>query len=219
MADVLGELRAGADDFLLLIISSPSGAGKTTLCNRLRAEFPALAFSVSHTTRKPRANEQDGREYHFVDHNEFRTLVGRGAFAEWAEVHGNLYGTSLREVENARAKNASGILFDIDYQGARQIRAKVPEAITVFILPPSMEELERRLRGRASDDEAVVQKRLAKARDEIANYALFDYLVVNDDLDRAYDRLRGVVLAESARRQRKAVLAETLLRVGRVSLP
>ncbi|MGZ3416764.1 MAG: guanylate kinase [Polyangiales bacterium] len=219
MADVLGELRAGADDFLLLIISSPSGAGKTTLCNRLRAEFPALAFSVSHTTRKPRANEVDGREYHFVDHAHFRSLASEGAFAEWAEVHGNLYGTTLREVEQARRKNASGILFDIDYQGARQIRAKVPEAVAVFILPPSMEELERRLRGRASDDEAVVQKRLAKARDEIANYALFDYLVVNDDLDRAYDRLRGVVLAESARRQRKAILAETLLRVGRVSLP
>jgi guanylate kinase len=219
MADVLGELRAGADDFLLLIISSPSGAGKTTLCNRLRAEFPALAFSVSHTTRKPRANEQNGREYHFVEHGEFRELVAKGAFAEWAEVHGNLYGTSLREVEQARGKDASGILFDIDYQGARQIRAKVPEAVAVFILPPSMEELERRLRGRASDDEVVVQKRLAKARDEIANYALFDYLVVNDDLDRAYDRLRGVVLAESARRQRKALLAETLLRVGRVSLP
>jgi guanylate kinase len=219
MADVLGELRAGADDFLLLIISSPSGAGKTTLCNRLRAEFPALAFSVSHTTRKPRANEQNGREYHFVEHGEFRELVAKGAFAEWAEVHGNLYGTSLREVEQARGKDASGILFDIDYQGARQIRAKVPEAVAVFILPPSMEVLERRLRGRASDDEVVVQKRLAKARDEIANYALFDYLVVNDDLDRAYDRLRGVVLAESARRQRKALLAETLLRVGRVSLP
>src|SRR6478735_3209016 len=110
MADVLGELRAGADDFLLLIISSPSGAGKTTLCNRLRAEFPALAFSVSHTTRKPRANEENGREYHFVDHGEFRGLVGKGAFAEWAEVHGNLYGTSLREVEQARTRNASGIL-------------------------------------------------------------------------------------------------------------
>lgn len=218
MPDVLGELRAGAEDFLLLIISSPSGAGKTTLCNRLRAEFKELAFSVSHTTRPPRANEVNGREYHFVDHATFRRLVNEGAFAEWAEVHGNLYGTSLREIEQARARNATGILFDIDYQGARQIRAKVPEAVAVFILPPSMEELERRLRGRASDDEAVVQRRLNKARDEIANYALFDYLVVNDDLERAYDRLRSVLLAESARRPRKALLAETLLRVGRVSL-
>ncbi len=216
--DVLGELRAGADDFLLLIISSPSGAGKTTLCNRLRAEFPDLSFSVSHTTRKERPNEKDGREYHFVDASEFRTLVSKDAFAEWAEVHGNLYGTSFAEIERARAAEASGIIFDIDYQGARQIRAKVPEAVAVFVLPPSIDELERRLRGRASDDDATVQRRLQKARNEIENYGLFDYLIVNDDLDRAYDRLRSVVLAESARRARKARLAETLLRVGRVSL-
>ena len=216
--DVLGELRAGADDFLLMIISSPSGAGKTTLCNRLRKEFEHLAFSVSHTTRPPRAGEADGREYHFVDVGTFRKMAGRNAFAEWAEVHGNFYGTSFREIELAREKQAQGILFDIDYQGARQIRAKVPEVTTVFILPPSMEELERRLRSRASDDEPTVQKRLQKARLEIENYGLFDYLVVNDDLDRAYDRLRAVLLAESARRSRKAPLAETLLRSGRVSL-
>jgi guanylate kinase len=216
MTDVLGELRAGAEDFLLVIISSPSGAGKTTLCNRLRKEFPLLAFSVSHTTRKPRIGEQDGREYHFVDVERFKGMVATQAFAEWAEVHGNFYGTSLREIEIARENKAGGILFDIDYQGARQIRAKVPEAVAVFILPPSMEELERRLRSRASDDEATVQKRLAKARLEIENYGLFDYLVVNDDLERAYDRLRGVLLAESARRSRKAPLAETLLRSGRV---
>jgi guanylate kinase len=219
MTDVLSELRAGADDFLLLIISSPSGAGKTTLCSRLRKEFPELAFSVSHTTRRPRAGEEDGREYHFVDLPSFRRMATDNAFAEWAEVHGNCYGTSLREIEKARAAKATGILFDIDFQGARQIRAYVPEAVAVFILPPSLEELERRLRSRASDDEVTVQRRLANARQEIMNYAIFDYLVVNDDLDRAYDRLRGVVLAESARRQRKAPLAETLLRSGRVSLP
>ena len=216
MTDALAELRAGAEDFLLIILSSPSGAGKTTLCNRLRKEFPQLAFSVSHTTRKPRAGEQDGREYHFVDVPRFREMVDAQAFAEWAEVHGNYYGTSLREIELARANKSSGVLFDIDYQGARQIRATVPEAIAIFILPPSMEELERRLHTRASDDEATVQKRLAKAKLEIENYGLFDYLVVNDDLERAYDRLRAVMLAESARRSRKAPLAETLLRSGRV---
>ncbi len=216
--DVLGEVRASHDqDFLLLIISSPSGAGKTTLCNRLRAEFPDIAFSVSHTTRPPRANERDGREYHFVDVPTFRGLIDDGAFVEWAEVHGNLYGTSIREVERARASGASGVLFDIDFQGARQIRARVPDAVAVFVLPPSIDELERRLRGRASDDEAVVQRRLAKARDEIANYALFDYLIVNDDLARSYDRLRAVVLAERARRTRKAMLAESLLRTGRLA--
>jgi guanylate kinase len=219
MNDVLGELRAGAEDFVLLIISSPSGAGKTTLCNRLRKEFTDLAFSVSHTTRKPRPNEVNGREYHFVEVSEFRGLAASGAFAEWAEVHGNLYGTSLKEIETARRRNATGILFDIDFQGARQIRAKVPDAVAVFVLPPSLDELERRLRGRATDDEDTVQKRLAKAQKEIENYALFDYLVVNDDLELAYDRLRSVVLAESARRIRKAMLAESLLRHGRVSLP
>jgi len=216
MTDVLGELRAGAEDFLLVIISSPSGAGKTTLCNRLRKEFPLLAFSVSHTTRKPRVGEQDGREYHFVDIERFKAMASSHAFAEWAEVHGNFYGTSLREIEIARENRAGGVLFDIDYQGARQIRAKVPEAIAIFILPPSIEELERRLHSRASDDEATVQRRLAKAKLEIENYGLFDYLVVNDNLERAYDRLRGVVLAESARRSRKAPLAEALLRSGRV---
>ena len=216
MTDVLGELRAGAEDFLLVIISSPSGAGKTTLCNRLRKEFPLLSFSVSHTTRKPRVGEQDGREYHFVDVDTFKGMVASRAFAEWAEVHGNFYGTSLREIEIARENKAGGVLFDIDYQGARQIRAKVPEAIAIFILPPSIEELERRLRSRASDDEATVQRRLAKAKLEVENYGLFDYLVVNDDLERAYDRLRAVVLAESAKRSRKAPLAEALLRSGRV---
>ncbi|GAC1569670.1 MAG: guanylate kinase [Polyangiales bacterium] len=216
--DVLGELRAGADDFLLLIISSPSGAGKTTLCNRLRAEFGELAFSVSHTTRPPRATEKDGREYQFVDVGAFRSMAAAGAFAEWAEVHGNYYGTSLAEIRRARDQHSIGILFDIDYQGARQIRAKVPEAVGVFILPPSREELELRLRSRASEDDPTVQRRLSKAKQEIENYALFDYLVVNDDLERAYDRLRAVVLAESARRVRKAPLAETLLRAGRVSL-
>jgi guanylate kinase len=217
MVDVLGELRAGADDFLLLIISSPSGAGKTTLCRRLRAEFPQLAFSVSHTTRKPRAGEEHGREYYFVEPDEFRAMVAAGAFAEWAEVHGNLYGTSLAEIARARDAQSIGILFDIDYQGARQVRARVPEAVGIFLLPPTLEELERRLRSRASEDEATVQRRLAKAREEIEHYGLFDYLVVNDQLDLAYDRLRAVLLAESARRHRKAPLAETLLRNGAVT--
>jgi guanylate kinase len=216
LRDVMAELRAGADDFLLLILSSPSGAGKTTLCNKLRREFPALAFSVSHTTRKPRPGEQDGREYHFVTETEFRELVDEGAFAEWAEVHGNLYGTSLAEIERARRANALGILFDIDFQGARQIRARVPETISVFILPPSMEELERRLRSRASDDEPTVQRRLAKAKLEISNYSMFDYLVVNDDLDAAFERMKSILVAEGSRRVRKAALAESLLRHGRL---
>src|SRR5215510_6625468 len=124
-------------DFVLLILSSPSGAGKTTLTKKLLESFPELRFSVSHTTRAPRANEKDGREYHFLDRAKFERMIADGAFLEWAEVHGNLYGTSLSEIDSARATTGCrGIIFDIDYQGARQIRAKLPEVVGVFILPP-----------------------------------------------------------------------------------
>jgi guanylate kinase len=195
-------------DFLLLILSSPSGAGKTTLTRMLLDRFPELCFSVSHTTRAPRKNELDGRDYHFVDRTHFETLVHEGAFLEWAEVHGNLYGTSIAEIERARGRTGiHGMLFDIDYQGARQIRAKAPEVVGVFILPPSMGELEKRLRGRASEPEDVVQRRFRTAQTEIEHYALFDYLIVN-----AFSHLAGIVLAERSRRGKRAHLAETLLR-------
>lgn len=208
----------GRLDFLLLILSSPSGAGKTTLTRRLLEAFPDLRFSVSHTTRKPRANEVDGKDYHFVDRVQFESLVAEESFMEWAEVHGNLYGTSLAEVERARADaSCGGVLFDIDYQGARQIRAKVPDVVGVFILPPSMDELLKRLRGRASDSEDVVKRRFDVARKEIEHYALFDYVVVNDDLSRAAEALCGIVRAERARRARVAPIAEQLLRNGAIA--
>ncbi len=204
-----------SSDFLLLILSSPSGAGKTTLTRRLLTAFPDLRFSVSHTTRKPRKLENDGKDYHFVDRDRFESLVKQGAFMEWAEVHGNLYGTSLAEIDRAREDpTCGGVLFDIDYQGARQIRAKVPDVIGVFILPPSMQELEKRLRGRASETEEVVQRRFSAAKREIEHYALFDYVVVNDDLERAAETLCGIVRAERAKRGRVAPVAERLLRSG-----
>lgn len=203
-------------DFVLLILSSPSGAGKTTLKTRILNEsHPELRFSVSHTTRKPRANEIDGREYHFVDRAAFLEMTRRDAFAEWAEVHGNLYGTSLHEIEIAKASH-HGVVFDIDHQGARQIKAKVPDAVAVFILPPSMAELERRLRSRASDDEETVQRRLQNARSEIGHYALFDYVIINDDLDQAHRKLDAIVVAERARRSRSSRAAERLLASGKV---
>lgn len=205
------ESEAPDDHFLLLIVSSPSGAGKTTLCGRLRAEFPELRFSVSHTTRKPRPTEVDGREYHFVTAESFEQMIRAGAFAEWARVHGNLYGTSLKEIELARA-GSRGVLFDVDHQGARQIRAALPQAVSVFILPPSLEELERRLRGRGTEDEPTTQRRLENARGEIAHYGFFDYIVVNDDIHRAYEELRSIVYAERSRRQRRASRCERLLR-------
>jgi guanylate kinase len=205
-------------DFLLLVLSSPSGAGKTTLTRKLLEQHPELRFSVSHTTRAPRAKEVDGRDYHFVDRAHFQALVREGAFLEWAEVHGNLYGTSVAEIDRARAiPGCTGMIFDIDYQGARQIRAKVPDVVGAFILPPSMTELEKRLRGRASETEEAVQRRFKVAEREIEHYALFDYLVVNDDLGRAFDELRSIVVSERARRTRRASLAESLLRDGKLA--
>jgi len=200
-----------ADDLLLLLISSPSGAGKTTLTRDLLEHFPGFTFSISHTTRKPRASELEGRDYYFVDHEQFSQLRDAHAFLEWAEVHGNCYGTSLSELERARRERKHGIVFDVDYQGARQIRAMCPSSVSVFILPPSLEELRRRLRSRASDDEASIERRYNNARSEIEHYGLFDYLLVNDDLERTKVRMRSIVEAELVRRPRMARVAEQLL--------
>ena len=198
-------------DLILLIVSSPSGAGKTTLTRRLLQEFSEFRFSVSHTTRQPRANEVDGQDYHFIDEDAFRRMVDDNDFAEWAEVHGNLYGTSVTEIELAREADKSGVLFDVDYQGARQIKEKFPHAIGVFILPPSMKELRRRLDGRGSDDADSRRRRFDKAREEIGHYPFFDYMIVNDELQRALTELRGIVLAEGCRQWRVAATAESLL--------
>lgn len=174
---------------------------------------PGLTFSVSHTTRSPRPGEQDGREYHFVSRSEFERLIRADAFLEWAEVHGNLYGTSRAEIE--RARDARGIIFDIDHQGARQIKSAQPDAVAVFILPPSMEKLLQRLRGRRSEDEESLKRRFLAAREEIAHYGLFDYVLVNDDLEEATTQLVSIFRAEECRRRRAARLAERLLAEGR----
>lgn len=205
------------DPFLLLILSSPSGAGKTTLTRKLQDAFPGLRFSVSHTTRSPRANEVDGRDYHFVSKTEFDEIAAKDAFVEWAEVHGNCYGTSRAEIERARSEpGCTGMIFDIDYQGARQIRAKIPDVVSVFILPPSMIELHRRLKGRSTETEEVVNRRFQAALQEIEHYGFFDYLVVNDVIDIAFRNLESVVLAERSKRTRRAELAERLLRQGQL---
>jgi guanylate kinase len=206
------------DDFLLLVLSSPSGAGKTTLTRMLLQHCPELRFSVSHTTRAPRAKEVDGADYHFIDKPRFHELVRQEAFLEWAEVHGNLYGTSRAEIARSRGTpGCTGMVFDIDYQGARQIKAKVADVVTAFLLPPSMQELERRLRGRASETEESLMRRFAVAKREIEHYALFDYVVINEEIQRAFDELRSIVVAERTRRERRAQLAEALLRTGQLS--
>jgi len=194
---------------LAIIISSPSGAGKTTLTARLRERVKNLRFSVSHTTRPPRKGEQDGREYHFISREDFVERVRRGEFLEWAEVFGNLYGTSRAELELARGHR--GIIFDIDHQGARQIKAAEPSIPSVFVIPPSMTVLLERLKGRASEDDATVRKRFAEARREIAHYGMFDYVLINDDLETATTQLVSIFLAEECRSFRNAPLAETLL--------
>jgi len=201
------------DDLLLLIISSPSGAGKTTLTKRL-LQPRDLTFSVSHTTRTPRTGEVDGQDYHFIDRGAFEREVAAEHFAEWAEVHGNLYGTSLSELDRAREAGHRGIVFDVDYQGARQIKARLPHAVGVFILPPSMAELKSRLEKRDLDSADVIQRRFDKAFEEIEHYLFFDYLIVNESVETAAAHLRGIVYAESSRRERLAYKAENLLRTG-----
>jgi guanylate kinase len=201
-----------ASDLLLLIVCSPSGAGKSTLTRELLAHFKDFTFSVSCTTRKPRNTEVHGREYFFMDKPAFRERVAEGQFIEWAEVHDNLYGTSISELERAKSEGKIGMVFDVDYQGARQIKAKLPQAVGVFILPPSMPELERRLRGRATDDPEVIERRFRKAKLEIEHYHLCDYLIVNDDFEKAKARLFSVVSAEASRTSRMALTAEGLLR-------
>lgn len=175
----------------------------------------SVVFSISHTTRRPRVSEEDGREYHFISHDAFAALIERGEFLEWAEVHGNLYGTSAAEIDRAIQTKARGVIFDVDHQGARQIKSHRPDAVTVFILPPSMAVLHSRLAGRASDDTATVARRFGVALNEIAHYGLFDYLLVNDNLDLSTQKLVSIFLAEECRRQRSAGLAERLLTDGR----
>ncbi len=200
------------NSLLLLIISSPSGAGKTTLTHRLLQDFQDLRFSVSHTTRSPRLNEVDGQDYHFVSQDKFKQMVDAGEFAEWAEVHGNFYGTAVHEIARAQQDQKAALLFDVDYQGARQIKAKYRDAVAVFILPPSMGELQRRLEGRATDAPASIKKRIGNAPEEIRHYPFFDYLIVNDDLQTALSALKGVIQAERCRRWRMAGVAEELIR-------
>jgi len=180
------------------VVSAPSGAGKTTLCREVRSVVPDLAYSVSYTTRAPRAGEVDGSDFHFVSENVFREMMARGEFAEWAEVHGNLYGTSARTLEAAMAAGRD-ILLDIDTQGASQLRGRYSEAVLVFVVAPSMKDLELRLRERKSDAPGEIARRLARAREEIAAWREYDYLIVNQDLKETVEQLAAVIRAERCR--------------------
>ncbi|MBF5046310.1 guanylate kinase [Aggregicoccus sp. 17bor-14] len=187
---------------LLLVLSAPSGAGKTTLARKLLSELPGGVFSVSYTTRRPRGQERDGVDYHFVDVERFQRLIEQGGFVEWAEVHGHFYGSPQSVVDEAKAKHGVAV-FDIDVQGGQAIKRKHPDALLVFILPPSMEELERRLRDRNTDSDETIRRRMLAARAEMERGAAsYDFIIVNDDFERAYSDLRSVVAAERCRRGR-----------------
>jgi len=196
------------------IVSAPSGAGKTSLTQalvqRLHRRGVAAAISVSYTTRAPRVGEVEGTHYHFVDDAKFLTMVKAGEFLEHADVFGRRYGTGLAETDRLLAAGTE-LLLDIDWQGARQIKSKRPGVQGVFVLPPSAAELERRLRGRGQDDAAVIAARMQAARAEMAHYAEYDYLIVNDDFERALEELQAVVLAQRLRRSGQALRHAGLL--------
>lgn len=192
---------------LMLVVSSPSGAGKTSLCRRLLVDHADLELSVSCTTREPRRGEQDGREYHFVSREQFDRRIEEGAFLEWADVHDNRYGSPRPPVDSALGSGRD-VLFDIDWQGAERLARKSPgDVVRVFILPPSVRELKRRLEARAQDHPDVIERRLAKAKAEIEHWVDYDYVLVNDDFDRTYAELAHVYHAERQRRERNPALA------------
>ncbi len=179
---------------LILILSAPSGAGKTSLCRELFKTFPDMKESVSYTTRAPRQGEVEGEAYHFVTNEVFESMVAEDAFAEWAEVHGNRYGTALRTLEDAR-KNGVDLVLDIDCQGALRLKEQFDGGVYVFILPPNMEELRRRLEHRSSDAQEVIERRIARAADEIREARWYDYIIFNDDFDVACRELAAIVIA------------------------
>jgi len=194
---------------LLFVVSAPSGTGKTTVVERLVQIFPDLGLSRSYTSRALRAGEKDGVDYNFITRERFEGMIAEDAFLEWADVFGNLYGTGKAETERELAAGRDLILV-IDVQGARQVRSHGANAIGIFVLPPSFEALERRLRGRSKDSDEAIRKRLVTARREIRAVAEYEYVIVNDELDTCVDRLRSIVLAERARPR---VMAPTVARI------
>lgn len=186
---------------MLVVVSAPSGAGKTSLCHEIRKVVANVGYSVSHTTRPPRPGEVDGHDFYFVSEPVFQEMIERGEFAEWARVHGNLYGTAARPLEEALDRGED-ILLDIDTQGARQLRSRYPEGLSVFVVAPSMKELELRLRERKSDAPREIARRMARAAEEIAAWREYDYLIVNRHLDEAVRQLQCIIEAERCRTSR-----------------
>lgn len=195
---------------ILIVVSAPSGAGKSSLAERVLKRVADLRFSISYTTREPRGAEEDGVDYHFISENDFSAMRERHEFLECAEVHGNLYGTHEKPVEELLAQGLD-VMLDIDVQGAEQVRWRVPEAILIFILPPSSEVLENRLRARNLNAPDDIQRRLRNAAIEVQLYERFDYVVLNDDLDRALDQLEAIIIAERCRPDRQRNRIESVI--------
>ena len=206
-APATSEHAAIARRGLMIVLSSPSGAGKTTLSRKLLGADPAIDLSVSVTTRRQRAGEVDGRDYHFIDRTRFDAMKAQGDLLEWAEVFGHCYGTPRAPVEDALSRGRD-VLFDIDWQGTQQLREKVPrDLVSIFVLPPSVRDLEQRLRSRALDSEEVIHARMAKAAAEMSHWAEYDYVVVNSELGRAFDAINAIVAAERLKRERQTGLS------------
>jgi guanylate kinase len=195
---------------LLFVVSAPSGAGKTTLVERLVEQTPNLKMSRSYTSRAARQGETDGVDYNFVTRERFEAMAAGGQFLEWADLFGNLYGTSAADTERV-LESGSDVVLVIDVQGARQVRRRGAETTAIFVMPPSFGVLEQRLRGRSKDSEEAIQRRLRVARQEVAAFAEYDFLVINDELAAAVDRLRSIVLAERARLKRMRAAAESIV--------
>lgn len=189
---------------LLLMVVAPSGVGKTSLTRRLVADHNDLHLSISATTRAPRPGEHDGRDYHFVDHDKFKVMIQDDAFLEWAEVYGNHYGSPRGPIIEALERGES-VLFDIDFQGAMKVHDQLPQdSVLIYVLPPSLAEMSRRLHARSQDSEDVIAKRLARAKDEVAAWERFDYVILNDDFDKAYSDLAHIYHAERQKRVRNS---------------
>ncbi len=202
----------------VFIISAPSGSGKSTLVARLLASDPGLRFSVSYTTRTPRGNEKPGENYIYISRKEFLTRIGQDEFLEHAEVFGNFYGTSREVLEQAR-REGKDLILDIDVQGARQLKDRIPEAVSIFILPPSRDILEQRLRARSEDSEEVIQRRLRDAAEEIRNYEQYDYVLVNHQVEESTGTLGSIIKAERVRRSRMERQIRPILKSFEVRSP
>jgi guanylate kinase len=195
----------------MIVVSGPSGTGKSSLLQCVHEGLKGIRLSVSHTTRPPRKGEVEGAHYYFVTPERFKQMIDADELLEWAEVYGHYYGTSRAEYERAGA-DGYDLITDLDVQGAATVRQKIPDAVTVFILPPSYEVLEKRLRGRAKDEDAVVKRRLAHAMDEIRHYREYDYILVNDRLEECVKELKGVIRATRARLNRADAVAQSILK-------